>query len=185
MLLALLLAVLLLYGPVLALGSGVTTQLRDERASPNQGIRRSAWNGLIGGLATMLIVGPMVRLPSRLIAFLPGAAGAPVTGVGPEVFFGLIVGLLAGLYYGGAACLQYWAVRAWLVYTEAAPLRYESFLEAMAERLLVRRSGSSYLFVHGLLRDYLADRPINGALPTDAPAIQLATSRPPGTAHTG
>jgi NACHT domain len=120
-LLALLLAVLLLYGPVLALGSGVTTQLRDERASPNQGIRRSAWNGLIGGLATMLIVGPMVRLPSRLIAFLPGAAGAPVTGVGPEVFFGLIVGLLAGLYYGGAACLQYWAVRAWLVYTGAAP----------------------------------------------------------------
>ena len=42
--------------------------------------------------------------------------------------------------------------------SRAGPWQYESFLEAMTQRLLLRRSGSAYLFVHRLLRDHLGGR---------------------------
>ncbi len=67
------------------------------------------------------------------------------------------MGLAVGLVFGGAACLQHYRVRASLVRAKVAPRRYGQFLEAMTERLLLRRSGSAYLFVHRLFRDYLAD----------------------------
>ena len=58
--------------------------------------------------------------------------------------------------FGGAACLQHYTVRALLVRQGMAPWQYGSFLEAMAQRLLLRRSGGAYLFIHRLLGDYLA-----------------------------
>ena len=67
------------------------------------------------------------------------------------------MGLAVGLVFGGAACLQHYRVRASLVRARVAPWRYGRFLEAMAERVLLRRTGSGYLFVHRLFRDYLAD----------------------------
>lgn len=73
------------------------------------------------------------------------------------LFIGLPTGLAAGLTYGGAAVLQHHVVRALLARERAAPRQYGRFLEAMAERLLLRRSGSAYLFTHRLLRDYLAE----------------------------
>jgi hypothetical protein len=68
----------------------------------------------------------------------------------------LLGGLHVGLAYGGAACLQHYVIRATLVHVTAAPRQYEKFLEAMTHRLLLRRSGSAYLFPHRLLRDHFA-----------------------------
>jgi hypothetical protein len=48
-------------------------------------------------------------------------------------------------------------MRAFLVRARVAPWRYDAFLEAMVQRLLLRRSGNAYLFVHRLLRDHLAE----------------------------
>ena len=53
--------------------------------------------------------------------------------------------------------MQHYVVRALLVRAKVAPWRYDQFLDAMVQRLLLRRSGSAYLFVHRLLRDYLAE----------------------------
>ena len=45
-----------------------------------------------------------------------------------------------------------------MVHEGIAPWRYRSFLDAMADRLLLRQSGSAYLFIHRLLRDHCAGR---------------------------
>lgn len=71
--------------------------------------------------------------------------------------FGLVFAPIVGLLFGGAAVMQHYVMRAFLVRARVAPWRYDAFLEAMVQRLLLRRSGNAYLFVHRLLRDYLAE----------------------------
>jgi MFS family permease len=148
----------LLFGIAFGLTAGLTAELRDERTLPNEGIRRSARHALIVGLAVALIIG-------LAVANIPPGRLADALGVG------LIVGLAVGLVFGGAACLQHYRVRASLVRARVAPWRYGRFLEAMTQRLLLRRSGSAYLFVHRLFRDYLAD-----LTPDQPPAVRAAAS---------
>jgi hypothetical protein len=88
-----------------------------------------------------------------LFALVRGTAAGSVAGVG----FGLVFALIVGLLFGGAAVMQHYVMRAFLVRARVAPWRYDAFLEAMVQRLLLRRSGNAYLFVHRLLRDYLAE----------------------------
>jgi len=58
---------------------------------------------------------------------------------------------------GGNVCLQHYSARMALARAKAAPWKLESFLDAMAARLLLLRSGGSYQFTHRLLRDYFAE----------------------------
>jgi hypothetical protein len=137
---------------------GRNFSLNDRRSEPNEGIRRSARNaislGLYGGLAAGLV-------GATATALLGAGRSGLIVGFGAGMAGGLagalVIGMMTGLATGISACSQHLAVRGSLVATGAAPWRYVSFLEAMAERLLLRRSGSAYLFVHRLLRDYLAD----------------------------
>jgi hypothetical protein len=138
--------------------SGLSAGLRPERAVPNEGIRRSAqYCAIVGsfvGLSAGLIFGAFAAL------FFGSRAGV-VAGLS----WGLAWGAAAGLMFGGAACLQHYVIRLWLVRKGVACWHYGPFLEAMTERLLMRRSGSAFLFTHRLLRDYLAElgRVDNGA----------------------
>jgi hypothetical protein len=140
----------LVVGLVGAIAAGLAGGLRDERAVPNEGIRRSAQYalaaGLIGGLAAGLIGG----LAAGLIFGLP-------SGISAGLGFALVFALTLALGFGGDAYLQHYLVRAWLTSERAAPWHYRRFMEAMTRRLLLRRSGSAFLFMHRLLRDYLAD----------------------------
>lgn len=132
------------------LSAGLIAGLREERAVPNEGIRRSAQHALVVGLSAGLSGGLAGGLAAGLSA---GLAAGLSAGLG----FGLVFALTVAMVFGGAACLQHYVVRAWLVREGVAPWQYGPFLEAMAQRLLLRRSGSAYLFAHRLLRDYLAD----------------------------
>jgi hypothetical protein len=49
---------------------------------------------------------------------------------------------------GGHICLQHYSARIALVRAKAAPWKLEPFLNAMAARLLILRSGGSYQFTH-------------------------------------
>jgi hypothetical protein len=98
------------------------------------------------GLSAGLIFG----LSAGLIFGLSGGLSAGLS-------CGLNFGVASGLMFGGAACLQHYVVRGWLVREGIAPWNYGAFLEAMAQRMLLRRCGSAFLFSHRLLRDYLAD----------------------------
>lgn len=111
------------------------------RATPTEGIRRSGRNGLVIGLATTLVLAAGLGVPF-----------GPAFGLQA----GIVVGLFAWMFYGGGAFLFHYTQRAGLARRHAIPWRYQSFLDDMADRLLLRRSGSAYLFIHLLLRDHLA-----------------------------
>lgn len=133
----------LIFGPIVA--------VRNERTRPNDGIRRSARYSLVIGLAVALLVGLFevlsVGLDGEWLAF----------SLRQGLQMALLLAPLVGLAFGGDALIRHYAVRAGLTRARAAPWRYGSFLEAMTQRLLLRRAGSSYVFVHRLLRDYLGD----------------------------
>lgn len=103
----------LVVGLVGAIAAGLSGGLRDEGATPNEEIRRSAQYPLaarlIGGLVSGLVFGPYA-------------------GIGAGLGFALVF----AVGFGGDAYLQHYLVQAWLIGERDAPWRYRRFLEAMA-----------------------------------------------------
>jgi hypothetical protein len=129
-------------------------RVRDDlRIRPNEGMRRSCFNALyfafLGGLVGW----------SASTAF-PAALGslqfALSVAHGYALLEGASCGLLAGIIYGGAACVQHVTVRVLLALDDWLPLRAVPLLEEATDRALLRRFGGGYAFVHDLLRDYFA-----------------------------
>ncbi len=116
---------------------------------PNQGIRHSALNGLVFGLVIAILVGV-----SGGLAF--GWVGGLIHIVFIGLIIGLSVGLLLGLLKGGLACLRHYILRILLWRSGAIPWKYVHFLEVAAERILLRKVGGGYIFIHRLLLDYFA-----------------------------
>jgi DNA polymerase III delta prime subunit len=122
-------------------------QITRRIKQPNQGVRQSAWNSLrmglifgIGGLIFGLIDGLIFGLFSGLI-------------------FGLIFGLIK---YGGLAVIQHYSLRWLLARAGVLPFPFRdrrliAFLDAMHERILLRRVGGGWIFIHRSLLEYFAD----------------------------
>ena len=145
-----------------------------RRIVPNQGTRRSALNGLVLGLISAVIVGllgclcheliyglyfglvNLIRGPtfhdwlSRLIDALN--QDALQTGL----LAGLSTGLLVGLLKGGLASFRHYILRFLLWRKGSVPWHYVPFLDYAAERILLRKVGGGYIFLHRLLLDYFA-----------------------------
>jgi hypothetical protein len=120
-----------------------STTIDDQlRMVPNQGIRRSALNALMYGLVVML---------------LSGLGGIFLTTLTGGLIIGLSVGLLAGLFNGGLACLRHAILRILLWHSGAIPWNYQHFLDTAAERILLRKVGGGYIFLHRLLLDHLTN----------------------------
>jgi hypothetical protein len=102
--------------PGFGLALGLVSGLRQERAAPNEGIRRSVRHALRAGLVAGLISGSPVGI---LFALVRGTAAGSVAGVG----FGLVFALVVGLLFGGAAVMQHYVMRAFLVRARVAPWR--------------------------------------------------------------
>ena len=140
-----------------------------HRVVSNQGVRRSARNGLVLGLISAGIVGLSVELSVGLIFGLGfglnfglsyglsvGLSDVLSVGLSAGLIVGLSAGLLVGLFYGGLACLQHAVVRLLLWRAGSVPWNYPRFLDFAAERILLRRVGGGYIFVHRLLLEYFA-----------------------------
>ena len=67
---------------------------------------------------------------------------------------GAILGLTAGLYCGGAAYVQHFVLRFMLWRARYGPFHYPRFLDYAAERVLLRKVGGGYIFIHRLLLEY-------------------------------
>ena len=152
------------------LQKGLSVGEIETRDIPNQGIHRSAWNalvfGLVFGLVGGLLVGPVFGpddgpLVSRLI----GGLGA-----------GLVGGLGAGLGAGGQACLGHLALRLLLVRSDSIPWNYVKFLDYAAERILLRKVGGGYIFIHRMLLEYFAAR-------YDASSVEATSNAPAAGGH--
>jgi len=136
---------------------GLTVSEIETRAVPNQGIHRSARNALVVGL----FVGPVVALVSGLVGGLAfvlinGLINGLVGGLVFGLFIGLVFGPIGGLQAGGNACFRHLVLRLWLVRDGSMPWNYVKFLDYAAERILLRKVGGGYIFIHRMLLEYFA-----------------------------
>lgn len=131
-----------------------------ERVSyaPNEGIRRSAKNGIHNGL----VLAPFAGLFTGLFAFFhaeayAGIGLALVLGLLQIVFSGLLYGAILGLISGLGAFFQHYILRFWLACSGIFPWRAVPFLEDATTRMLLQRVGGGYRFTHRLLLEYFAN----------------------------
>ncbi len=89
-----------------------------------------------------------------------------VTDQGRRLLYQLSIGLLIGLYFGLLVfgglftgllgTLRHFTLRFWLWRTGSLPWNLIAFLDEATERLLLRKVGGGYIFVHRLLLEYFA-----------------------------
>jgi hypothetical protein len=128
--------------------------------SPNEGIWRSGRRGLIAVLVFVLLVGLAAGL---VVGQLGRSIHNEVYGLIFGLIFGSVGGLVLGLAFnlmsgrtGIAAFLQHFVLRFFLWRLGLLPWDLVAFLDEATTRLLLRKVGGSYIFVHRLLRDVLA-----------------------------
>jgi hypothetical protein len=160
----------LFLGLFLGLYNGLTAQEIADRTVPNQGVRRSLRGALLfgviyglGGWLIFFLVGEL------LFGLIYALGGDPTLGVVFGVLFGVILGpvggLIAGLAFGlrkgGLAWLQHYILRLLLYKNGLLPWRDRdliAFLDGASDRILLRRVGGGYTFVHRLLQEHFADK---------------------------
>jgi hypothetical protein len=161
-------------GLYLLLESGLSVGYIETRDTPNQGIRRSARNALVLGTIAGLVAGLGVALVLGLATGLAAGRGFELATAqgGLGLIIGLVVGLFGALQAGGQACLEHFLLRLLLVRNDSAPWNYVRFLDHAAERILLRKVGGGYIFIHRMLMEYFA------AGPDAAPAAKPPGARP-------
>lgn len=141
-------------------GGAAPTQIPERVAlAPNEGIWRSGRRGLFAVLCFLLLVGAGAGVIVALFgAFIENLLYGLIFGL----IFGAVGGLIFGLFFGLvggrtglAAFLQHFVLRIFLWRLGLLPFKLVAFLDEASERLLLRKVGGSYMFVHRLLRDVL------------------------------
>jgi eukaryotic-like serine/threonine-protein kinase len=151
-------------GIIIMLMRGFTSSELDKRQKdikPNQGIRNSLSNSLRLGLSSGVLVGVVIFFFYSYVmhnVFRVGyindipANSDVIYGVGDAA----AVTYLFWLINGGFATVQHLMLRIRLWQTGSMSWRYVRFLDYAHERILLRRVGGGYMFVHKLLLDYFA-----------------------------
>lgn len=147
----------LLFGVVLAPVLGASSREVEARTNPNEGIFRSARNAIVFGMLFWLGGILLVALYVGLVL------GPSVPGVAVSLWWGNFVGLLFGhvasLRMGGDACIRHVVLRVCLTRNRSTPLNYVKFLDYAADRILLRKVGGGYAFIHRMLLEHFADSP--------------------------
>lgn len=138
--------------------------------------------GLVGGLISVLIGGLSIKKldAQKLVSPIQRMWKAPrnglffglifglITGLVAGVFFGLffwlafglafglVMGLVVGLIYGGDILIEHLTMRFLFWRAGYMPWNYPRFLDYAADRILLRKVGGGYIFVHRLLLEYFA-----------------------------
>jgi hypothetical protein len=121
------------------------------------------WLPLHTGIPTAITAtdSSIVRMMSYLLGFR-STTGQQEFWTLYALFWGLrdgaILGLVAGLYCGGAAYVQHFVLRFLLWCGRSVPFNYPRFLDYATERILLRKVGGGYIFVHRLLLEYFAEK---------------------------
>jgi eukaryotic-like serine/threonine-protein kinase len=127
-------------GLVASLFAGLEIELNVRPTAPNQGMRTSVRSALLSGL----LVGLLLGLISAVLQ----------TRLSVGVLVGCFAGVFTGLLNGGGAYLRHLVMRALLVRNGIAPWNYVAFLDYAADRILLRKAGGGFLFVHRMLLEY-------------------------------
>ncbi|MEH2086653.1 NACHT domain-containing protein [Nostoc sp.] len=143
------------FGVIFGLGSGLGGTEVEQQTVPNQGIHNSRNNCLIIGLGIGLIAGLIDGLSFYLKITVDWSSYLHQV-IGYNLCFGLNFGLIAGLKYGGAACIQHFTLRQMLHKKNRIPWNYAKFLDFASDRLLMKKVGGGYLFFHRMLLEHFA-----------------------------
>lgn len=123
-----------------------------ENIAPDYDLKRSirteVFTGLLCSLLFMAIVG--------MVQMLSGSKGD--WDFASIYVLAAIYGLLCGLIFGGMAAIQLKIIQHLLRDEGIMPANYDQFLNYATERLLLHTGGGGHKFMHGLLRDYLAEQ---------------------------
>ncbi|HET8842611.1 MAG TPA: hypothetical protein VFN35_14185, partial [Ktedonobacteraceae bacterium] len=118
---------------------------------PNEGIRRSARNGLLIAIPTGLTFS--IFTFTLVLCF-------NTSNITDAILWSLPLGLfmieILFLLNGGYAVLQHQVLRFLLYYQHSIPWNYARFLDEATEALLLRKVGGGYMFIHRLLLEYFA-----------------------------
>jgi len=152
--------------------------------NPNQGIWRSLYNGarvlLVVGFIVWLLYELFVLVSYRLtVNQAPSLEiiGFPRQQLLTGVIVGISIGLFFGLLNGGIACIKHVLLRFFLWRAGVLPWNYVRFLDYAAERILLRKVGGGYIFVHRLLLEYFAS--LETPFPEEALAAVVVSDMPP------
>lgn len=141
----------LIFGLIVGLFGGVFGGLSSmikprstvETLRPNEGVRNSFKNAirftLPLGIMAFLIIWVLDRA-NNIILF-------PLT---------ILILSIVFLYFGGAAILHHVLLRLFLSHYKIFPLRIVSFCDEMTNRILLRRVGGGWIFIHRYLLEYFA-----------------------------
>jgi hypothetical protein len=161
------------------LSAGLTLGEIDRSVIPNEGMRRSARNALSVALVFALVIGLVGGAVAGLVhcwrgmLMIGGVRSLLIVMQGGLVNFGLFFGVVLGLEAGGMACIKHVVLRLWLIRKGSTPWSYVRFLDHAAERLLLRKVGGGYAFIHRMLLDYFAAQyvePSSGDAQADVPS---------------
>jgi hypothetical protein len=138
--------------------SGLTSSEVQTKVRPSEGIWYSLHHAFTTWLGSGLVGGLMVVLVSGLLIGLGFESGhgvviALVTGI----IISLGFGPAASLYFGGLAFVQHFVLRLLCALSGYVPWNYPCFLNYAAERILLRRVGGRYIFVHRMLLEYFVN----------------------------
>jgi DNA polymerase III delta prime subunit len=149
----------LFFGLLSWVTGGLSSETLDEHilVSPNQGIRNSARNSVRTGLIFGLVFGLFAGLITGLVFSFGGLVVGLIVGLTFGLSIATIGGLSVGLPNGGVACIQHTILRLLLWRRGYIPWNYPQFLDYATERILLRKVGGGYIFLHRLLLDYFAD----------------------------
>ena len=140
------------YWLLLGLYQGMATvgiEDRDRRR-PNQGIHRSLRNSVILGMIGGAMIGTLGMLSNVLIY-------GPYDPLNQGLLTGISGALLICMLTGGLAAFRHYIIRFLLWRSRMFPGIASQFLDDATARILLRRIGGGYSFVHRLLLDHLAD----------------------------
>lgn len=118
----------------------------ETRRRPNEGIRMSLRNMLLGS-AAVTSAAAVLLVPLFILMIGGWGAAAGLAGA----FF---AGLLAALWYGGMDLIQHYLLRGMLMASSAMPRPFIPFLECAVEMSILQRVGGGYHF----LNDFLLSR---------------------------
>lgn len=145
-------------GLLAGLVGGFTGRSVERKVHPNQGIQRSARHALIvggGSSVTIWLLAVVAVGVSGSVEQVEGWDLVIVIGL-IGLVFGMLIGPAIGLANGGYAYFSHAALRLVLGRTDVVPLAYVRFLDENAQRILLRKVGGGYSFIHRLLLDYFA-----------------------------
>ena len=156
------------YWVLLGLYQGMKQEhLEDQdRQQFNQGIRRSLRNGLLISLISTIIISATGLLGGGLANVLrdglSNGLNVELKYVHSNMLSDACISLLAGMVLtwalsGGLTVLRHYVIRWLLARHRTFPWRSQAFLDDATTRILLRRVGGGYSFIHRRLQDYFAD----------------------------